>query len=100
MPACLKPTELTSSTIAVLAKIVQKAARKPSINTSLLPALVECSLTDAAMVAVIARPTELPNCATALKTLPARDCSSVGKASDMTRLQTLKRTIMCQPKMR
>lgn len=92
VPACLKPTQLITSTIAVLAKIVQNAARNPFIDPGIALS-DECSVTDDAMTAVTARPTEFPNCATSLTTPPARDWSSMGKASDMRRLEMLNRTI-------
>jgi hypothetical protein len=46
----------------------------------------------AAMAAVTARPTEFPNWLTSLKTPPASDWTSGGKASEITRLETVKRT--------
>jgi len=50
-------------------------------------------VTEAAIAAVTASPTEFPNCATSLKTPPARDCKSAGNASDITRFEAVKRTV-------
>lgn len=44
------------------------------------------------MTAVMARPKELPNCATWLNTPPAKDCSSAGSASDISKLDILNKT--------
>lgn len=54
--------------------------------------MLECSVTDAEMAPVIARPTELPNWVTSLKTPPASDCRSAGKASEITRFEMVKST--------
>lgn len=92
-PIFLKPTSVTTSTIPVLPNTVQNAARYPSIRATVSSELAECAVTDAAIAAVTARPTELPNCATTLNTPPARDCVSGGKASEMTRFETLNSTM-------
>ena len=86
---------MTTTTI-VPANIVQNAARKPFISAISCSWIPECSVTDDAIAAVTAKPTELPNCATTLKTAPASDCVSPGNASDMTRLDTVNRTMTSQ----
>lgn len=91
-PPLFNPKKQIRATPAALTKMVQKAARKPSINATLWSLLLECSVTDAAMAAVTANPTELPNCDTSLNTPPANDCVSTGNASEMTMLDTVKRT--------
>lgn len=97
-PPLLNPKKQITATPAALTKIVQKAARKPSINAILVSLEPECSVTDAAMAAVTARPTEFPNCDTSLKTPPARDCVSTGNASDMMRFDTVKSTASSAPR--
>ena len=52
----------------------------------------ELFVTDAAMAEVMAKPTEFPNCEASLNTPPARDCTSGGKASEITRLETVNST--------
>ena len=92
MPHFLRPMRLMMSTMAVLAKMVQNAARKPSINATFSVA-AECSVTEAAMAAVTARPKALPNWATSLKTPPASDCIWAGNASEINKLETLNKTM-------
>lgn len=50
------------------------------------------SLTDAAMAAVAASPTEFPSCEMVLKTPPANACESGGNARQITRLDTVHST--------
>ncbi|CRK13166.1 hypothetical protein BN1708_002524 [Verticillium longisporum] len=61
------------TTATMPADMVQNAARYPAISRSSRFSIPECSDTDAAMAAVAARPTELPNWATSLKTPPASE---------------------------
>lgn len=91
-PPLFNPKKQIRTTAAVLANMVQKAARKPSISARVWSWAPECSVTDAAMAAVTARPTEFPICDASLKTPPANDCVSAGKASEMMRFDTVKRT--------
>lgn len=91
MPYFLNPMRLMMSTMAVLAKMAQNAARKPSINATFSTAS-ERSVTEAAMAAVTASPKALPNWATALKTPPASDWIWAGNASEISKLETLNRT--------
>jgi hypothetical protein len=78
VPLFLKPTHATKNTIAIHADIAQKAARYPAMTASAWSCDGECSVTEDAIAAVIARPTELPIWETSWKTPPARDCTSTG----------------------
>lgn len=93
-PPRFKPMKQITTTLAALTKMVQNAARNPSIKAILWSFTSECSVTDAAMAAVTARPTEFPNCDTSLNTPPASDCVSTGNASEMTMFDTVKRTVL------
>ena len=83
---------LIITTTPVLAKTVQNAALYPAMSCPFWSGAPECSVTVAAITAVIASPKEFPNWATWLNTAPANDCSSAGSASDINRFDMLKKT--------
>lgn len=84
-PPLRSPKKLKGITSTQPPKIVQKAALKPTMSQASCGETPDCSDTDRAMTAMIARPTEFPNWPISLKTPPASDWRSDGNASEITR---------------
>lgn len=92
MPIFLSPKPPTTHAIPIVANAAQKPALYPSINAAGLCRSVffELFVTEAEMTVMIVSPMLDPNCATVLKTAPARAWVVVGKTSETTRRPTVK----------
>ena len=79
-------------------KLTQKVTRYPSISAAgeVFAGIADCRVTEEEMLAVIASPRELPNCARVWNTAPARAWVLSGKAEVITRAATVKSTVSIQ----
>ena len=75
-------------------KLTQKVTLYPSISAAgdVFKGIADCCVTADEMLAMMASPKELPNCARVWNTAPARACVLSGKAEVMTSAATVKRT--------